>query len=124
MMRGHNMVADGWVGASNPQPYPNHTPKPPPTHSHTNNRPTKCSFINARFPRFQVERDNSSVTNGLTDRRTNGPTDRQSLLWSCVSSSKKKRKKKKKKKKEKEKEKKEKVRERERERERDRERER
>ena len=32
------------------------------------------------FSRFQLERDNSSVTDGLTDQRTNEPTDGQSLL--------------------------------------------
>ena len=29
--RGHNIVADGWAGASQPHPHPN----PPPTHKHT-----------------------------------------------------------------------------------------
>ena len=53
-MQGHNIVADGWVGASNPQLYPNHTTNPPPTHSHTNN--TICSIINTRFSRLQLGR--------------------------------------------------------------------
>ena len=73
-MRGHNIAADGWAGASNPQPHPNHTHNPPPTHSHTNN--TNCSILNTRFSRFQLERDNSSVTDGPADQRTDGPTDR------------------------------------------------
>ena len=29
---GHNIVADGWAGASNPQPHPSPNPKPPSTH--------------------------------------------------------------------------------------------
>ena len=53
-------------------PNPSQTPPtpliPPSTHSHTNN--TNCSSLNTRFLHFQLERDNSSVT----DRRTNGQT--------------------------------------------------
>ena len=41
--RGHNIVADGWAGASNPQPHPNHIPKPPQTHSHAA-IPTAASY--------------------------------------------------------------------------------
>ena len=33
--RGHNIVADGWAGAANPQPYPTPIPNTPPTHSMT-----------------------------------------------------------------------------------------
>ena len=75
--RGHNIVADGWAGVCNPQPHPNHTPKPPPTHSPTNK--TNCSTLNTRFSRFQCERDISSVT----DRQTNGPTDKASYRVVC-----------------------------------------
>ena len=67
--RGHNIVADGWAGASNLQPYPNHTLNPPPLHSNTNN--INRSIKSTRFSRFQLKRDNSSVT----DQRTDGPTD-------------------------------------------------
>ena len=64
VMRGHNIVADGWAGASNPQPHPNTTPL---QHTHTY---TNCGIINARFSRFRLERDNSNVT----EKQTNGPT--------------------------------------------------
>ena len=58
--RGHNIVADGWAGASNPLA----TPKPTPnTQTHTK------SIKNARFPTFQLDDP------GRTDRRTDGPTD-------------------------------------------------
>ena len=77
MERGHNIVADGWAGAANPQPHPKPTTYPPPTHSHTNN--TNCSIINTHFSSFQLECDNSSVTDGPTDgpmdQRTDGRTD-------------------------------------------------
>ena len=33
--RGHNIVADGWAGASNPQPHPTPIPNTPRTHSMT-----------------------------------------------------------------------------------------
>ena len=59
--RGHNIVADGWAGASNPRPHPN----PPPTLKHT-----QKSIENARFPTFKLDDP------GPTDRRTDG----QSLL--------------------------------------------
>ena len=58
--RGHNIVADGWAGASNSQPHPNPTP-------------------NHSFHPLQPERD------GAID----GPTDGQSLLQIRVSATKK-----------------------------------
>ena len=54
--RGHNIVADGWAGASNLQPHPTPIPNTPPTHSHSLNN--NCSIINARFSRFQLKKDN------------------------------------------------------------------
>ena len=54
--RGHNIVADGWAGASNPHPHPN----PGPTLKHTQ-KVSKRVVVN-------------SIT--MTDRPTNGPTDR------------------------------------------------
>ena len=61
--RGHNIVADGWAGASNPHPHPM------PPHQHT--YPKK--YLKRSFFHFS--------TRGLrTDRRTDGPTDGQSLL--------------------------------------------
>ena len=60
-------VADGWAGAR-----------------------TRVFTLSDRF---QLERDNSSVTDGLTDRRTDGPTDRrtdrQTGLQRCEGASKK-----------------------------------
>jgi len=64
--RGHNIVADGWAGASNPQPYPN----PYPTLKLT--QKVSKTLV---FPLF-----NSIITDGPTDGRTDGPTDGQSLL--------------------------------------------
>ena len=57
--RGHNIVADGWAGASYPYPHPNL----PLTLKHTQ----KVS-LTLVFPHF------NSMT---TDQRTNGPTDQQ-----------------------------------------------
>ena len=75
MTRGHNIVADGWAGASNPPPHPNDTPNPPSTHSHINN--THCSIVITPFSRFQLERDGR--TNGPTDQRT----DKASYRVAC-----------------------------------------
>ena len=55
--RGHNNIADGLAGASNPHPHP----KPPP-HSNI-------------FPQF-----NSMILDGPTDGPTDQQTDGQSLL--------------------------------------------
>ena len=54
--RGHNIVADGWAGASNPHPHPNQ----PPTL-----RPTQKVSKTLVFPLF-----NSMTPYGPTDRRT------------------------------------------------------
>ena len=67
--QGHNIVADGWAGASNPQPHPNTTPL---QHTHTY---TNCGIINARFSRFRLEHDDLN----MADKQTNGPT---SVRWS------------------------------------------
>jgi len=56
--RGHNIVADGWAGASNPHPHPN----PSPTLKHT--QKVSKTLV---FPLF------NSMT--MTDKRTNGRTD-------------------------------------------------
>ena len=58
---GHNIVADGWTGASNPDPHPM---PPPPTHL-----PKKTSKTLV-FPLFD-----SCVTDRRTARRTDGQTD-------------------------------------------------
>ena len=50
MSRGHNIIADGWAGASNPHPHPN-------TQTYTK------SIANARFPTFQL--DHHGPTDGL-----------------------------------------------------------
>ena len=65
--RGHNIVADGWAGASNPQPHANLTHSCHPlTHPYTHNN--NCSIINTRFSRFKLKRD--GPTDGPMDRRT------------------------------------------------------
>ena len=63
------------TGGQGHQPHPNHTPNPPPTHSHTNN--TNWSIINTRFSRFQLERDLR------TDGPTDGRTDKASYRVAC-----------------------------------------
>ena len=62
VMRGHNIVADGWAGASNPI----HTPNPTLSHANIHKTYQKCSFLNfsTRSPR----------TDGRTDGWTNGRT--------------------------------------------------
>ena len=65
VMRGHNIVADGWAGASNPHPHP----KPhPPTHKHTIKK-----YLNARFPTFQLD-DHDGPMDGPMDGQTDGRT--------------------------------------------------
>ena len=74
MKRCHNIVADRWAGAFNPQPHPNPTSQPPyrtftPTHSHpVSHMITTTASLMHIFCIF-----NSRVTDGL------------SLLWSCMS---------------------------------------
>ena len=66
--RGHNIVADGWAGASNPQPHPNHTPNPSRTHLQTNKQYQlqnhKYAFFAFLTRAWQLERDQR--TNGRT----------------------------------------------------------
>ena len=69
--QGQNIVVDGWAGVYNPNPYLL-------THSmftHTNNH--NCSTIKARFRTFQL------VHQGLTDQRTNKPTNKASFRVAC-----------------------------------------
>ena len=76
VVRGHNIVTDGWAGAHNPKPDPNPTSNhscQTLTHPHTYNN--NYSIINARFSRFQLERDGQ--TDGPTDASTDAPTDGQ-----------------------------------------------
>ena len=75
--RGHNIVADGWAGASNPHPHPNLSP----TLKHT--QKVSKTLV---FPLF----NSMTMTDRRTDQRTDGRTDGQSLLWSCVSATKNK----------------------------------
>ena len=70
--RGHNIVADGWAGESNPQPHLPLPTRPPP---HTLTRTNNCSMINERFSRFQLS---------VTEEPMDGRTDGRRLLWSCV----------------------------------------
>ena len=62
--RGHNIVADGWAGASNPYP-----------HSDIHKKYLKRSFFH-----FSTR---SSRTNGRTDGWTNGQTDKASYRVAC-----------------------------------------
>merc|ERR1712042_184451 len=64
--RGHNIVADGWAGASNPHPNPN-------SHPHTHKRTQKVSKTLV-FPLFD-----SISTDGPTDQRT----DKASYRVAC-----------------------------------------
>ena len=76
----HNIVADKWPEASNPQPH--HTPTTPPnTHPHSN----LCTNRNARFSRFYLEHD------GLMDQQINRRMDKASykFLKICFSATKK-----------------------------------
>ena len=56
-------------------PTPSFTPITPLQYTHTNK--TNCSIINTHFSQFQLERNNSSVTDGRLDQQTNGPTDQR-----------------------------------------------
>ena len=60
--RGHNIIADGWVGAYNPQPYP------PPPHTHSHMQRYKYAFSH-----FLTQ---SSRTDGWTE----GPMDEEKGL--------------------------------------------
>ena len=60
--RGHNIVADGWAGASNPHPHPD----PPPTLKHTQ----KVSKMLVS-PLFNSVTMMDQRTDGLTDQLTN-----------------------------------------------------
>ena len=64
MTRGHNIVADGWAGASSPLPHPNLP------HTQTYTKSTK----NARFSTYKL---NDQRTDGRTDGRTDRRTDRR-----------------------------------------------
>ena len=73
MTRGHNIVADGWAGASNPHIHPN-----PPSTLKTTQKVSKTLV----FPLFdsiitdrRTDGRTDGPTDGRTDRRTDGPTD-------------------------------------------------
>ena len=68
VMRGHNIVADGWAGASNPHPLPM-----PPTNTCIKKKHLKRSFFHFLTRALRT----NGPTDGRTDRqRMNG----QSLL--------------------------------------------
>ena len=73
MTRGHNIVADGWAGASNPHPHPN----PPPTLKHT--KKISKTLIFTLFNSMTSD----GRTNGRTDGRTDGLTDKASYRVAC-----------------------------------------
>ena len=68
--RGHNIVADGWAGASNPHQHPNL----PPTLKFTQ----KVSKLKRSFPRFSARSpwQTDGWPNGRMNGRKNGQTDR------------------------------------------------
>ena len=70
VMRAHNIVADGWAGASNPHPYPN----PPSILKHI--QKVSKTLVFPCFNSMTTDRR----TDGPTDGRTDGRTDGQSLL--------------------------------------------
>ena len=61
MTRGHNIDADGWAGAFNPDPHLNSQP----THKHT--QKVSKTLVFSLF--------DSIITDGQTDQQTNEPTD-------------------------------------------------
>ena len=66
----HNIVADGWVGAANPNPHP--TPNPIPLqHKKLLNRSISHFLTRAQW------------TNGPTDQRINGQTEKASYSVAC-----------------------------------------
>ena len=65
----HNIVADGWAGASNPHPNPN----PHPTYTNINKIYLKRLF----FPLFNL------MTPGPTDGRMESWTDKASYTVAC-----------------------------------------
>ena len=71
-MRGHNIVADGWAGSSNPHPHPN----PPPTFKPAQEVPKLLIFSLL----------NSMAPDGSTDQWTDRWTK---PLYSCVSATRK-----------------------------------
>ena len=69
MTWGHNIVADGWAGASNPHPQSN----PPPTL-----KPAQKVSKTFVFPLFDL-----ITTDGRTDGPTDGRTDKASYRVAC-----------------------------------------
>ena len=67
MTRGHNIVTDGWAGASNPHPHHNHNPHP----TYSNATTTEAAKMHV----FAIL--NLSVTDGPTD----GLMDRRMDRW-------------------------------------------
>ena len=72
--RGHNTVADGWAGASNPHPHPN----PHPTHKHT--QKVSKTLVFPLFDSIIMDGPTDGWTDQRMDQRTDGQTDGQSLL--------------------------------------------
>ena len=67
--RGHNIVADGWAGASNPHPHPM------PPHQHTYpKKHLKCSFFHFSTRALRTDRQADGRTNGQTDGWTDQRT--------------------------------------------------
>ena len=75
MMRGHNIVADRWVGASNANPHPM------PPQQHLYKKKTSKMLIFPLFDSWVADGQTDGQTNRQTDRQTDGWTDKQSLLY-------------------------------------------
>ena len=60
MTRGHDVVADGWAGATNPHPHPTPHPTPLPTQTHTQKASKTLIFPFSTSAHGQ--------TDGLTDQ--------------------------------------------------------
>ena len=75
--RSHNIVADGWAGASNPHPHPK-----PSTHTQTADDMLIFALFDS-WPRTNgpTDRWTDGWMDGRTDGRNNGRTDRRMDEW-------------------------------------------
>ena len=93
--QGHNIVADGWAGASNPQPHPTPIPNTPPTIEWCNrfNGMMQSTLIvfnsSVTTQAWRKDRRTDRQTDGRMDERTDGRgrtdwrTDKDSYSVAC-----------------------------------------
>ena len=79
MTQGHNIVADGWAGASNPQPNPN----PHPSHTNIHKKYPKRLFFHFSTLSLWTDRWTNRPTEWPTNRLTDGQTDKASYRVTC-----------------------------------------